>query len=142
MTDPFDLDRFAALADAYGGAVSRWPADRRAAAERLARTPEGAAILARAAALDARLDEWSLPLPSPALTARIAAGGTATWSGARLGPWLRWWPGIGVAATLAGVAAGSAAVATVAPVELGAGSTSFGDVGGLDDPVGPHGADR
>jgi len=126
-----DLARFRELADAYGGAIARWPEVSRAAAARIASTAEGAAILARASLLDEQLDAWRTPAPSPDLSARIAAGrpvrSTGMLRGARL-----WWSGAGIAAALAGAvagAAGTAAVAAVMPADLVAdGSTSFGDL--------------
>ena len=54
-------DRFEALAQAYGGAVARWPADEReAAAALMAAEPDLArAVLEEAGALDAALDAWA-----------------------------------------------------------------------------------
>jgi hypothetical protein len=103
------LARFEALAEAYGGDVSRWPAEARdAAAMLMAEEPvfTGEA-LARAGALDAALDSWRSP-PTPAgLTERIAAvaprprrrGWPAWLSPAALGAGL-------AAACVAGVVAG------------------------------------
>jgi hypothetical protein len=53
-------DRFEALAQAYGGAVARWPAgERDAAAALMAAEPDFARdVLAEAEALDAALDAW------------------------------------------------------------------------------------
>lgn len=133
MTDPLTMNRFRDLADAYGAAVARWPDRYRAPGTRLATTLEGAAILAEAATLDARLDGWRVEASAPDLAARIAASGTtATRRAALRRRW--WWSGVGIAATLAGAAAGTAAVAMSVPVDLGAihGSTSFGDIMGSD----------
>ena len=67
-----DIDRFRALAEAYGGAMDRWPQDERDAARIFARAhPETAAILADAAALDAMLAEWTLPPTDDLLRARL-----------------------------------------------------------------------
>ena len=143
MTDPLTIDRFRDLAEAYGAAVARWPDRYRAPGARLATTPEGAAILAEAADLDARLDGWRVEAAGPDLAARIATSGAVATRGAALR--LRWWwSGVGIAATLAGAAAGTAAVAMSVPIDrghgvgaaadLGAinGSTSFGDITGSD----------
>lgn len=132
MTSPPDLDRFKALADAYGGVVARWPERDRAEAERIAATREGSAILARASSLDACLDAWRVPAAASDLAGRIAAGAPSV--SVDIGSRLRWWwSGLGLAATLAGAVAGMAAVAVVPPIEAGAGgSTSFGDVAGMD----------
>lgn len=128
MTDPLTLDRFRALADAYGGAVARWPECYRVAASRLGATPEGTVILEQASALDSHLDAWRIPAPSAAFSARVGAGGAVATR--KLAARLRWWwSGIGIAATLAGAVAGSAAVAMVAPLEGASSGTSFGDVG-------------
>ncbi|MFD1951967.1 hypothetical protein ACFSGX_14435 [Sphingomonas arantia] len=134
MTDPLTLTRFRELADAYGGAVARWPERYRAAGVSLAATPAGAAIIAGADELDARLDLWRVPAPAGDLAARIVAGAPVVTP--RAASRLRWWwSGVGIAATLAGAAAGTAAVAIVVPTESvggGNGSTSFGDITGSD----------
>lgn len=68
-------DRFAELADAYGGDVSRWPTEAREAAAVLM-TAEPAftgAVLVRAGALDAALDAWRPAPASAGLVERIAA---------------------------------------------------------------------
>jgi hypothetical protein len=46
------VDEFTRLADAWGGDVERWPEATRLAAQTLASTPEGAAILKAASELD------------------------------------------------------------------------------------------
>jgi len=46
------LEEFERMATAWGGDISRWPEGTRARAERLARTPEGEAILADVQRLD------------------------------------------------------------------------------------------
>ena len=72
------LERFRELVDAYGGDPGRWPQPERApAAELLARSPEAAALLAEAGALDRLLDRTQ-PLAPPivdaeALIARVTA---------------------------------------------------------------------
>lgn len=130
MTAPLDPPRFQELADAYGGVVARWPEQHREAAARFGETAEGSALLARASALDVRLDAWRVPSPSSALAARVIVGAPSAVNG--LGTQLRWWwSGLGLAAALAGAVAGTAAVAVAAPVDVSS-STSFGDVAGTD----------
>lgn len=129
MNEPMTLERFEELADAYGGVVARWPEGVRDAASRMAADPAALAVLARASALDEALDAWSVPAASIALRERVLAGVPTPPRDivrrARL-----WWSGVGIAAALAGAAAGTAAVAMVPPVDASAGgSTSFGDVG-------------
>jgi len=130
VTAPLDPRRFRALADAYGGVVARWPEQHRDAAARFGETAEGAAVLARASTLDARLDTWRVPFPTSELAARISASAPSVADS--LGMKLRWWwSGLGLAAALAGAVAGTAAVAVAAPVDVSS-STSFGDVAGMD----------
>lgn len=127
--DALSLARFRDLADAYGGLVSRWPEEYRAAAMRMAVQPAAIAILAQASTLDEALDAWAVPLPAQALRDRVidrAPGPAHSIMGrARL-----WWSGLGIAAALAGAAAGAAVANAVTPVDLSIGNTtSFGDVG-------------
>lgn len=128
MIEPMTLERFEALADAYGGVVARWPEAERAAAMQIAAKPEASAILARALALDEALDAWTVPPVSAGLRARVLGAAPVPSRDlvrrARL-----WWSGIGIAAALAGAAAGTAAVAMVPPIDASGGTTSFGDVG-------------
>ena len=127
MNEILTLERFEELADAYGGTVAHWPEHFRDAAIRVAEQPDGARILARASALDAALDTWTVPSPTDALRQivnREAPAPKRDWAvRARL-----WWSGIGIAAALAGAATGAAAVAVIAPVDTSTSSTSFGDV--------------
>lgn len=128
MIEPMTPDRFRELADAYGGVVARWPADRRDAAMRIAAEPKSIAILAQASALDEMLDGWAMPAPATGLADRMAESApTAKRSHAaraRL-----WWSGIGVAAALAGAVSGTAAVALFSPTDSSLESgTSFGAV--------------
>lgn len=72
--DEMSLEAFRTNAEAYGGRISRWPEDVRAAAERVAAEhAEAVDILREAAALDALLDAEAAqtPEPPPALLARI-----------------------------------------------------------------------
>lgn len=60
-------ERFAVLAEAYGGDVARWPAsDRDAAALIMATDPAACeAVLAAARILDAHLDAWAARATAP-----------------------------------------------------------------------------
>ncbi len=107
--------RFAALADAYGGNIGRWPAaERDDARAHLHGHPEAQAALDTAAALDASLAAWTVGGPGPALAARIAS---AVAHRHAYGRRLRlWFSSLGTAAALAGgVAAGAAVIAVSAP---------------------------
>lgn len=130
MTEPLSPERFAELADAYGGAVARWPEGVRFAALALARDPAMAAMLAEAERLDAPLDAWRVAPPSPALCAVILERRPRPWGRrARL-----WWSGLGIAAAAAGAVAGSIAVAATLPADHGAEeSTAFGNLAVQED---------
>jgi hypothetical protein len=114
-----DLDRFAALAEAYGGDVSRWPEVEREAAALLMATEPGATAsrLAVESDLDWALDAWRAPAASAALQAAILASAPAerrapVWRG-----WM-WRTGLGaglMAAGIAGVMAGVVVSGAVAP---------------------------
>lgn len=132
MDEPMTPDRFRALADAYGGVVARWPEAERGAAMRTSREPFAAAALADALALDQALDGWRVHAPSRVLADRIAGRGVRQASGGITRLRL-WWSGIGIAAALAGAAAGIATVALAAPGDgVSATMTSFGDVSGRE----------
>jgi hypothetical protein len=96
--------RFEELADAYGGDVSRWPAEARdAAAVLMAEEPAVTGeALARAEALDAALDSWRPAPASAGLAERITAGAPRS----RRGRWPLW---LSPAALGAGLAAACAA---------------------------------
>jgi hypothetical protein len=70
------LERFAALAEAYGGDVARWPQrEREGAAQLMAAEPAQVRdILARADDLDAALAAYSPPRVATGLVDRIVAG--------------------------------------------------------------------
>lgn len=104
-----NAERFQTLADAYGGAITRWPAgEQDAAFAFLAAEPERAdAVLAEARATDDLLDAAPRPAPSAALRAAVLARAPRE---RRSRAW-RWLTGAGVgaglvAAAVAGVAAG------------------------------------
>ena len=115
-----DLNRFADLAEAYGGDISRWPANTREAATLLmAASPEATApLLAVQSDLDWALESWRTPRPPEALEAAILASApvpraTRLWRGWLLPTGL----GAGLlAAGLAGVMAGVVVSGAVAPV--------------------------
>lgn len=104
-----NAERFEILAEAYGGDLSRWPADtRQAAAKLLSTDPSWAgAVLARAQAVDDALAAFKAPGASAPLTEQILRsaprGGLMRWAGrllpAAMGAGL-------VAAGAAGVIAG------------------------------------
>ena len=128
MREPMTLDRFRALADAYGGVIARWPEDQRDAAMRIAANPAAVTILQEASAVDTMLDAWSVPAPASSLSDRIA-GHRAMPHRSPAGRVRLWWSGIGIAAALAGAASGTAAVATVSPGDAPQENvTSFGAV--------------
>jgi hypothetical protein len=131
MTERLSLARFQALADAYGGVVERWPEAERDAALLMTRDPAAPAILADASMLDETLDIWRVAAPDASLRERVLATAPGPARAFAIKPRL-WWSGLGIAAALAGAAAGSAAVAMVAPIDATGGSTSFGDVTGQE----------
>lgn len=127
MTDPLTPIRFAALAEAYGATIARWPEAVRTDAIRLAADPAMRTLLEEQARIDARLDQWRVDPPSPALRQAIAARRPMSVSrAARM-----WWSGLGIATALAGAAAGSIAAAAAVPLASvvgGEDSTAFGNI--------------
>jgi hypothetical protein len=106
-----NAERFEQLAEAWGGAITRWPAtEQDAAFAFMAASPEAAdAILARARTLDEAMDAAFAPAVSHALRARVIAAAPAA-KAPRASLW-RWMAGAGVgaglaAATAAGLIAG------------------------------------
>lgn len=96
--------RFEALAEAYGGDVSRWPVQtREAAALTIAEAPAVAGrILAAAGDLDAALDAWRPAPASHVLRETILAAAPRPRRGLGLGSWLaRAGLGAGLAAACA-----------------------------------------
>lgn len=105
------FERFQSLAEAFGGAIARWPAESQDDAYAfMAAAPDQAdAILAEARACDALMDHAISLAPSAALRDRVLAQAPAA-RPARSRIW-RWMTGAGVgfglaAATAAGVLAG------------------------------------
>lgn len=74
-----DLNRFKECAAAYGSERRRWLAQDFALYDRLAGTPEGAAILAQAELTDRFLDAYATPAPDAALLRSIAAPARPAW---------------------------------------------------------------
>ena len=117
-----DLKRFAALADAYGGDLGRWPAAERDAARRFAHLNKDQAdrALAAATGLDALLAESVVGPPGLALRDRVilAAPKPSTLSPAVRRAW-RWLVGAGIGGVLASAcAAGLATGVALAPTAL------------------------
>jgi hypothetical protein len=107
-----NLDRFQSLADAFGGSITRWPADVQDAAFAFtAAAPDAAArALALARELDDDLDEAERLSPSSALRQRVIDAAPRARRLLRT-PFQRWAAGAGVgaglaAATAAGLIAG------------------------------------
>ncbi|WP_027052552.1 hypothetical protein [Mesorhizobium erdmanii] len=129
-----DARRFAALAEAYGGDLRRWPQAERAAASSFASSETGQAILRHAGTLDAMLDGYGIRHPGKALHDTILR--TANRHMVRRRRQRFWWLGLGLAGIgLAGAVAGLALVTVVTPevqpdhYVLDANATSFGDAG-------------
>lgn len=125
MNATLSLERFAALADAYGGDVDAWPVGERDAARALLDADDRAgAILADARALDALLREAPVAAPDAALTGRVLAQAPrrVDWRDAlaELLPFRAAWPAPALlsAALLAGLALGG-----LAPLDEFAGAT-------------------
>jgi hypothetical protein len=141
MTEPLTLDRFRALAEAYGGVIAHWPEPVREAAQAMSRSPEAGAILQEALQLDEALDAWRVPAASRQLHERIAGTAPRARQQAKPGIVTRtrlWWSGIGLAAALAGAVTGGIVVTMAAPWATpgdhpSENSTSFGDIGGQEN---------
>jgi hypothetical protein len=134
-------ERFAALAEAYGGDLDRWPADAQAAARlRLASDPGAHAVLAEAAGLDALLSADVVAPPSAELQRRILTA--AAQPRPPTGLLGRWMSVLGAAGAMAaGAAMGAVLVLSIGPSHKEpdpAGGfyeqSSFGDVAQLDEP--------
>lgn len=106
-------ERFAALAEAFGGDVARWPAaERELAAEFLAADADFARqTLAAARALDAALDAWR---PLPVTTALREAVNLTTPRGRARTVWADWIWRAGLGAGLAGACGAGVLVGAVA----------------------------
>lgn len=105
-----ELDRFKALAAAYGGRTAHWPEAERAGAEALmARAPDAcAAVLADEAGLDELLDGWRAAAPLAELRAAVLASAPAKGAPRRSWRWADWLPSAGLAAVgVAGIICGA-----------------------------------
>ena len=135
--------RFAALAEAYGSDLKRWPTAERIAADAWAtENSEATAILQRERGLDRVLSAYPVAQPSLDLQRRIA---TRLLAEARQpGPIARWLAAVITVGALGAVGAGAAAGAAVIAVVPGAAShagdpggiyeqSSFGDLGSAED---------
>ncbi|MEW5685128.1 MAG: hypothetical protein AB1942_09430 [Pseudomonadota bacterium] len=111
--DGMTPERFATLAEAYGGDVARWPqGEREAAAALMSAEPAWAqSVLSAAAELDLALDAFAAPRAAGDLAQRIAAGAPK--------PRARWRLWLAPAGMGAGLAAACAA-GLVLGVQLGA----------------------
>ncbi|WP_460811744.1 hypothetical protein [Luteimonas pelagia] len=118
MTTPMTLDRFRALADAWGGDLSRWPVSDQAAAEViLATTPAARAVLDDARSLDALLGHDVVASLSTGLRRAIVLAADAR---LEAGFWKTLWRELGGAriagpALAASVVLGVAASAMLSP---------------------------
>ena len=108
-------ERFAQLAEAYGAQLQRWPAEERAAAQRLLASDaaQAQAALQQAQWLDGQLDGYRLAAPSPQLAQQIVASANPPPS--RWSRWFGWlfpasFVGVGVAGVLAGMLVASMAL--------------------------------
>ncbi len=125
-------ERFAELAETYGGTLARWPAADRAGAEALLQgAPDLAELLAQARDLDSLLLEATAPSPSADLARRIIAEAprARTSPSAHLRRWLWGLAGLGLLAS--GAAAGATVVA-LAPAPADSFNGIY-DQGGLDE---------
>ena len=104
--------RFAALAEAFGGRLERWPDSDRAVAAIFAATDEGRVILDRAARLDRLLDGYVVKAPDASIHKRIIEKTMPAMAVHRR--LQRWWAGFGlVGVGLAGVLTGVLAASIV-----------------------------
>lgn len=83
-----DENRFVELTRAYGSDISRWPAESRAAAERLASAPWARAALAEARVVDALFADAENPVDSRRAARAIGRVGTAVSQSRR--DWWQW----------------------------------------------------
>lgn len=159
MTDRITLQRFRALAQTYGANLDRWPDDERAAAMGLMRDRQAQdvlqQVLKQARQLDAALDLWpDEPVPDALVGRTVASLALANTramattpvrqatSIPQMGPIPQrtpvgrrlWWVGVGLAAAISGLAAGSVAASTFLPDNADdIASTSFGDIPELEE---------
>jgi hypothetical protein len=107
-----NLERFGALAQAFGGDPARWPpAHRDAACELALADPQAQMLLAQAASLDALLDEAPAQPASLALRTRLAEAAQDLAPSRRR---LSWVAGLGLGAILAASCAAGAVTGVAA----------------------------
>ncbi len=137
-------ERFAALADAYGGGVARWPAAlREAARAHLLLHPEASATLEAANRLDAALAGWTVPGPGAALSGRILMQVASRHRQA--GRLRLWFSGLGAAGVLAGGLAAGATFVTLSqpgPEQVGEHLYEVSVLGAPVDPEEPASPDN
>jgi acyl-CoA reductase-like NAD-dependent aldehyde dehydrogenase len=125
-----DRNRFADLAAAYGGDLSRWPIAERAGAEAwLTSSPEAARIIAVHQRLDHWLNNYVVEAARPDLQRRIITEAVSRPRGlpSMLAPWR--WSMLGAGGALAaGLAAGVLFVVVAAPPAEPSRSAEFGSV--------------
>lgn len=124
------LERFEILAEAFGGDVSRWPANERDAAAALMSAEPGRiqAVLARAGELDAALAAYAPPRGSAELTERTVLGAPNV----RPGRWIGWLLPVGMGAGLAA----ACAAGVMAGLQLSAGPVQATDGDALVSVIG------
>ena len=126
--------RFAALADAYGGDIDRWPgAERVAARAYLLHHPEARQRLLAQTELDIALSAWTVPRPSASLAARI--GGRVLARQALLRRVRLWLSSAGAAAALAGGVATGMSMAVVPAPPPGLGTSGLYELQVLGAPL-------
>lgn len=106
-------ERFEALAEAYGGDPTRWPAAERdgALAWMAERPNEAQAVLERAA----ELDDWLAAAPAPRASGELAARITAAAPQRRVWRNVGWWLPAGMGAGLAAACAAGVLVGLQIP---------------------------
>lgn len=141
-----NAERFAVLAEAYGGDIARWPVEVREAAEawRTSHARAAMAVLAEAAEIDLWLDASRTPDPGPALREDIIQSARRVRAPARRVAMLVSGMGL-LAACAAGVVFGSnlssqvfydPAAESVAQTQTAFDSVSYFDTSNLGDSAG------
>ncbi len=135
IAGPMNAERFGELTAAYGGDIGRWPQAERVDARNFSEDPAAAAMLARAADLDALLDTYVVQPRQAGVEDRILAKFVRRLT---VRNWFRFGSaGIGlVGVGVAGALAGSIAIAVLTPsltsdatVVSDGTATLFGDIG-------------
>ena len=121
-------ERFAALADAYGAQIGRWPDAERAAAAVFAETAQGKEILGRAGELDALLDSHRVAPPSASLRAQVLRQAAEKFKKKRAVRWRIGLAGVGFAGVIAGMIMATLLDFSLKHNSAGVETTAFGDV--------------